>query len=73
MRPMGTRIVLRRNYWDTAYDLELLNDPVALNLLYVQTAAEIRGGWIPITDKELRDRLESLERSENEEEVRLPL
>lgn len=71
MRPMGTKVVLRKSYWDTMYDIELLNDPIALNLLYTQTVAEIHAGWIPVT-KELQQHLESLEKSGNKEEVRLP-
>ncbi|XP_012228574.1 sorting nexin-17 [Linepithema humile] len=67
MSSMGAVIVLRKSYWDTTYDLELLNDPVALNLLYVQTAAEIRSKWIPVT-KEVQHHLENLQRSENTKE-----
>lgn len=65
---MGTRIVLRKNYWDTTYDLELLNDPVTLNLLYIQAAAEIRSDWILLT-KEVQHRLENLQKSESKKEV----
>ncbi|XP_032677769.1 sorting nexin-17 [Odontomachus brunneus] len=67
MRPMGTRVVLRKSYWDTTYDIELLNDPIALNLLYTQAMAEIHAGWIPVT-KELQQHLESLEKSGDKEE-----
>ncbi|XP_011871922.1 PREDICTED: sorting nexin-17 isoform X1 [Vollenhovia emeryi] len=58
----GARIVLRKNYWDATYDVELLSDPVTLNLLYIQAAAEVRSGWIPVT-KEVQHQLESLEKS----------
>lgn len=70
MNSTGMRIVLRKNYWDTTYDVELLNDPVTLNLLYIQAAAEIRSGWIPVT-KEVQHQLEDLQKSENRKEVRL--
>ncbi|KAF5281169.1 hypothetical protein FQR65_LT14849 [Abscondita terminalis] len=40
------KIVLRTSYWDSNYDLELMTDPVALNLLYVQTVSDIERGWI---------------------------
>lgn len=69
MHTMGAKIVLRRNYWDMTYDLELLNDSVALNLLCIQTIAEIRGSWISVT-KESRHRLENLEKSGDKKEVR---
>lgn len=68
MSSMGTKIVLRKSYWDTTYDLELLNDPVTLNLLYVQTAAEIRSGWI-LTNKDVQYHLENMQKSGNRKEV----
>lgn len=40
------KIVLRKSYWDINYDLELMTDPVSLNLLYVQTVSDIERGWI---------------------------
>ncbi|KAG5312402.1 SNX17 protein, partial [Acromyrmex insinuator] len=67
MSSTNTRIVLRKNYWDTAYDVELLNDPVTLNLLYIQAAVEIRSSWIPIT-KEVQHQLENLQKSESKKE-----
>lgn len=70
MRPMGTKIILRKNYWDITYDLELLNDIVTLDLLYIQAAAEIHNKWIPVT-KELQQHLENLQRSGNKKEVSL--
>lgn len=70
MSSMDTKIVLRKSYWDTTYDLELLNDPVTLNLLYVQTAAEIRSGWILI-NKDVQYHLENMQKSGNRKEVRL--
>ncbi|XP_070171582.1 sorting nexin-17 isoform X1 [Polyergus mexicanus] len=67
MSSMGTKIVLRKSYWDTTYDLELLNDAVTMNLLYVQTAAEIRSGWI-LTNKDMQYHLENIEKSGNRKE-----
>ncbi|XP_011634224.1 sorting nexin-17 [Pogonomyrmex barbatus] len=67
MSSMGTKIVLRKSYWDITYDLELMNDPVTLNLLYVQTAAEIHSDWIPVT-KEVKHQLENLQKSESKKE-----
>ncbi|EFN80289.1 Sorting nexin-17 [Harpegnathos saltator] len=67
IRSMDTKVVLKKSYWDTAYDIELLNDPIALNLLYIQTAAEIRGGWIPVS-RELQQHLENSQKSGNKEE-----
>ncbi|KAJ8955471.1 hypothetical protein NQ318_003571 [Aromia moschata] len=42
----ANKIVIRKSYWDINYDFELMTDPVALNLLYAQTAMEIGKGWI---------------------------
>ncbi|XP_046383091.1 sorting nexin-17 [Ischnura elegans] len=42
-----SRIVLRKSYWDPAFDEDLIQDRVGLNLLYVQTVADVeRGGWL---------------------------
>lgn len=68
MNSTNVRIVLRKNYWDTMYDVELLNDPITLNLLYIQAAAEIRNNWISIT-KEVQHELENLEKSGSRKEV----
>lgn len=70
MNSMGTQIVLRKNYWDATYDVELMNDPVTLNLLYIQAAAEIRSNWI-LTTKEVQHQLENLEKSGSRKEVHL--
>lgn len=37
------------SYWDSNYDSELIMDPVALNLVYVQTVTEVEKGWISCT------------------------
>ncbi|XP_060537376.1 sorting nexin-17 [Cylas formicarius] len=56
----ANRIMLRKSYWDKAFDKELMKDPIALNLLYLQTLADIERGWI-ITTKENRSHLEQLQ------------
>jgi len=70
MRSVGTRIVLRKNYWNPDYDRELFHDPTSLNLLYVQTVAEIRSGWISVVE-EVQHRLTDLQKSLDKEQVRL--
>ncbi|XP_076753254.1 sorting nexin 17 [Xylocopa sonorina] len=59
---IGSRVVLGKNYWDVGYDLKLMNNGVALNLLYIQAVAEIQRGWIPITD-ELNSQLSVLQKN----------
>lgn len=48
------------SYWDPDYDLELMSDPVALNLLYAQTVSDIERGWI-MCNKETQQQLTSLQ------------
>lgn len=54
------KIVLRKNYWDPAYDIELATDRVALNLLYVQAVTEVDCGWL-LCNEEARQNLVSLQ------------
>ncbi|XP_071441173.1 sorting nexin-17 isoform X2 [Hetaerina americana] len=50
-----TRIVLRKSYWDPLFDEDLIQDRVGLNLLYVQTVADVeRGGWLMREDASSR-------------------
>ncbi|XP_060819635.1 sorting nexin-17 [Bombus pascuorum] len=58
---IGSKVVLGKNYWDVGYDLKIMDNEVAMNLLYIQTVAEINWGWIPITD-ELRNKLTVLKK-----------
>ncbi|KAF6211282.1 hypothetical protein GE061_014399 [Apolygus lucorum] len=54
------KIMIRRSYWDAGYDLELMTDKVALNLLYVQTVSDIERGWIQCS-KNTSDQLTALQ------------
>ncbi|XP_003699194.2 sorting nexin 17 isoform X1 [Megachile rotundata] len=67
MRVIGSRVVLGRNYWDVGYDLKLMSNAVALNLLYIQAVAEVRRGWILVTD-ELKNQLTTLQNYEKRRE-----
>ncbi|XP_046413987.1 sorting nexin-17 [Neodiprion fabricii] len=64
---ISVKIVLAKSYWNPAYDEELMQDKVALNLLYVQTASEIDRGWISVPN-ESRDRLASIRARSNKKE-----
>nr|XP_040235779.2 sorting nexin-17 [Anopheles coluzzii]XP_040235780.2 sorting nexin-17 [Anopheles coluzzii] len=50
------KLVLRTGYWDACYDLELMRDRIALNLLYLQAMSDVERGWIVTT----RDQSEQL-------------
>ncbi|XP_030748577.1 sorting nexin-17 isoform X2 [Sitophilus oryzae] len=54
----ATRIVIRKG-WDKNYDSELMTDPVAMNLLYLQTMFEVENGWI-ITNRENKMQLDKI-------------
>lgn len=55
----GCHCVLRKCYWDAAYDQELMSDPVGLNLLYIQTTSEYER-WTAVVNQQLRDELKRL-------------
>jgi len=40
------KIVLRKSSWDTSIDDRLLTEQTTLNLLYIQTVADLERGWI---------------------------
>lgn len=54
------RVVLRKSYWDPDYDRELMQDKVALNLLYVQTVSDVERGWI-LSGPDTQQKLTSLQ------------
>lgn len=65
----GHKCVLRKCYWDAAYDQELMRDPVALNLLYIQTVSDNeRWPVVAETSPQTRDELASLQSRGNKKE-----
>ena len=64
------KIVLRKSYWDSAYDDDVMENRVDLNLLYAQTVADIEHGWILVT-KEQHQQLKSLQEKVSKKEVSL--
>ncbi|XP_067882146.1 sorting nexin-17 isoform X2 [Heterodontus francisci] len=61
------RIVLRKSYWDSAYDNDVMENRVGLNLLYAQTVADIERGWI-LVNKEQHRQLKSLQEKGSKKE-----
>ncbi|KAG8193259.1 hypothetical protein JTE90_027003 [Oedothorax gibbosus] len=53
-------LVVRKSYWDSSYDEEILDDKVCLNLLYVQAVCDIERGWTR-ADGESRRKLVALQ------------
>ncbi|RXN15333.1 sorting nexin-17 isoform X1 [Labeo rohita] len=65
------KILLDYCYWDTAYDSDVMDDSVGLNLLYAQTVSDIERGWI-LVNKEQHRQLKSLqEKGSKKEFIRL--
>lgn len=60
-------IVIRKNYWDGSYDMDLMRDRIALNLLYIQSISDMERGWM-IASAETRQCLSSLQVSGNKNE-----
>ncbi|XP_026671246.1 sorting nexin-17 isoform X1 [Ceratina calcarata] len=64
---IGSKVMLGKNYWDIGYDLTLMTNAVAVNLLYVQAVAEVEREWIPVPD-ELKEQLIVLQKEEKKKE-----
>lgn len=62
------KCVLRKCYWDAAYDQELMRDPVGLNLLYIQTVSDGERWTTTTTSAQIREELASLQARGNKKE-----
>uniref|UniRef100_A0A8D3AJ61 Sorting nexin 17 n=1 Tax=Scophthalmus maximus TaxID=52904 RepID=A0A8D3AJ61_SCOMX len=60
LRSSEFHILLRKSYWDMAYDSDVMDNRVGLNLLYAQTVADIERGWI-LVNKDQHRQLKSLQ------------
>ncbi|XP_043397869.1 sorting nexin-17 isoform X2 [Chelonia mydas] len=61
------KIILRKSYWDSSYDDDVMEQRVGLNLLYAQTVSDIERGWILVT-KEQHRQLKSLQEKVSKKE-----
>lgn len=61
------KIVLRKSYWDSAYDNDVMENRIGLNLLYAQTVADIERGWV-LVNKEQHRQLKSLQEKGSKKE-----
>uniref|UniRef100_U5EWH9 Putative sorting nexin n=1 Tax=Corethrella appendiculata TaxID=1370023 RepID=U5EWH9_9DIPT len=61
------KIVIRKSYWDINYDLELMRDRIALNLLYIQALSDVERHWI-VTTREILEQLSNLQARGNKRE-----
>lgn len=71
-RPNDFIVPFSVSYWDIDYDLELMRDLAALNLLYVQTISDIEKGWI-FCNRGVREQLATLQARGAKREVGLSL
>lgn len=67
LRSPEYKIVLRKSYWDSSYDDDVMEQRVGLNLLYAQTVSDIERGWILVT-KEQHRQLKSLQEKVSKKE-----
>ncbi|KAK7502934.1 hypothetical protein BaRGS_00005883 [Batillaria attramentaria] len=65
------RIVLRKSYWDSSFDDDLLENKVTMNLLYVQTVSDIERQWVLATKEQLKHLSTLQQRGSKREYVRL--
>ncbi|CAL8312930.1 unnamed protein product [Lota lota] len=71
LRSIEFHILLRKSYWDMAYDVDVMENRVGLNLLYTQTVSDIERGWI-LVNKDHHRQLKSLqEKGSKKEFIRL--
>uniref|UniRef100_A0A3P8ZJ57 Sorting nexin-17 n=1 Tax=Esox lucius TaxID=8010 RepID=A0A3P8ZJ57_ESOLU len=68
LRSSDFHIILRKSYWDTAYDSNVMENRVGLNLLYTQTVSDIERGWI-LVNKDQHRQLKSLQEKGSKKEL----
>jgi len=61
------RIVLRKSFWDPVYDDDLLDNRIAMNLLFVQAENEVDRGWLMAT-KDQHKQLSALQQKGSKKE-----
>ncbi|XP_034436106.1 sorting nexin-17 [Hippoglossus hippoglossus] len=67
LRSSEFHILLRKSYWDMAYDGDVMDNRVGLNLLYAQTVSDIERGWI-LVNKDQHRQLKSLQEKGSKKE-----
>ncbi|GAV01597.1 hypothetical protein RvY_12285 [Ramazzottius varieornatus] len=62
------RIILRKGYWDSSFDAQMLESRVGTNLLFVETVDAINRGWI-LPSPEQKSHLENLQSKGSRKEL----
>lgn len=63
-------ITVRKSYWDSSYDDDLMEDRVAMNLLFLQAVSDVERGWILTSDEEASHLSALLKRGSKKEYLR---
>ena len=61
-------ILIRKSYWDSAFDEDLFGDKVALNIIYLQALHEVEKGYVEASQP-TRNKLTSLQAKGDKIEV----
>ncbi|XP_018117353.1 sorting nexin-17 isoform X1 [Xenopus laevis] len=67
LRSRENKIILRKSYWDSSYDEDVMENRVGLNLLYAQAVSDVERGWVQVT-KEQHRQLKSLQEKVSKKE-----
>ncbi|NP_998873.1 sorting nexin 17 [Xenopus tropicalis] len=67
LRSREYKIILRKSYWDSSYDEDVMENRVGLNLLYAQAVSDVERGWVLVT-KEQHRQLKSLQEKVSKKE-----
>lgn len=65
------RIVIRKWYWDTSFDADVMESKVGCNLLFVQTVADVENGWVMAPKASLRQLKQIQSKGERKKYVEL--
>ncbi|KAK3087630.1 hypothetical protein FSP39_008626 [Pinctada imbricata] len=65
------RIVLRKSFWDSSYEDDLLDNKVAMNLLYIQAVSDIERLWTLGTKEQIKHLATLQQRGSKREYLRL--
>jgi len=61
------QIVIQKSYWSPKYDDDVMNDRIALGLLYSQVVHDVERGWIAVNENE-KKRLHVLQKAGSKKE-----
>lgn len=66
----GYKIIIHKSYWDINFDEDLYDDPISLNIIYLQAMHDIANGNIIVDNENVRDELNFLQINNQKLEVK---